>query len=87
VATGTQHLMPAAVDKAIVQLRRLRPISDTRIQPFVDSCMELIQARSDYDVGAGSHETLMEKYQAYSDEFDKLRGDRALMEKMLHEGV
>jgi hypothetical protein len=87
VATGTQHLMPAAVDKAIVALRRLRPISDTRIQPFVDSCMELIQARSDYDVGAGSHETLMEKYQAYSDEFDKLRGDRALMEKMLHEGV
>ncbi|MGD0390232.1 MAG: S16 family serine protease [Tepidisphaeraceae bacterium] len=87
VATGTQHLMPAAVDKAISALRRLRPISDVRIQPFVDSCIELIQARSDYDVGAGSHEALMEKYQAYSDEFDKLRGDRALMEKMLHEGV
>jgi hypothetical protein len=87
VATGTQHLMPAAVDKAIGALRRLRPISDVRIQPFVDSCIELIQARSDYDVGAGSHETLMEKYRAYSDEFDKLRGDRALMEKMLHEGV
>jgi hypothetical protein len=87
VATGTQHLMPAAVDKAISALRRLRPISDVRIQPFVDSCIELIQARSDYDVGAGSHETLMEKYRAYSDEFDKLREDRALMEKMLHEGV
>jgi hypothetical protein len=29
----------------------------------------------------------MEKYQTYSDEYDKLQGDRALMEKMLHEGV
>jgi hypothetical protein len=87
VATGTQHLMPAAVDKAISALRRLRPISDVRIQPFVDSCIELIQARSDYDVGAGTHEALMEKYRAYSDEYDKLREDRALMEKMLHEGV
>ena len=87
IATGTQHLMPAAVNAAIMKLKHLRPISDIRIQPFIDSCMELIQARSDYDVGAASHETLMEKYQAYSDEFDKLRGDRALMEKMLHEGV
>jgi hypothetical protein len=86
-ATGTQHLIPAAVDVALVKLRHLRPISDVRIQPFVDCCIELIQARSSYDVGAASHETLMEKYQAYSDAYDKLQGDRALMEKMLHEGV
>jgi hypothetical protein len=87
VATGTQHLMPAAVDAAIMKLRHLRPICDIRIQQFVDSCIELIQARRDYDVGAESREAVMEKYQAYSDEFDKLHGDRALMEKMLHEGV
>ena len=77
VATGTQHLMPAAVDAAIMKLRHLRPICDIRIQQFVDSCIELIQARRDYDVGAESREAVMEKYQAYSDEFDKLHGDRA----------
>ncbi|MGD0461229.1 MAG: S16 family serine protease [Tepidisphaeraceae bacterium] len=87
VATGTQHLMPAAVDRAIRELRRLRPISDLRIQPFVDACIELIQARSDYDVGAGSHEALMESFRVYRDELDKLQADRALREKMLHEGV
>jgi hypothetical protein len=87
VATGTQHLMPAAVDAAIMKLKQLRPICDLRIQPFVDSCIELIHARSDYDVGAESRDEVMEKYQTYSDEYDKLQGDRALMEKMLHEGV
>jgi len=87
VATGTQHLMPAAVEAALAKLKHLRPISDIRIQPFIDSCMELIQARSSYDAGAESREGVMEKYQAYSDEYDKLKGDRALTEKMLHEGV
>jgi hypothetical protein len=87
IATGTQHLMPAVVDAALTKLKRLRPISDIRVQPFVDSCIELIQARSGYDVGAESRESLMEKYQAYSDEFNKLKGDRALMEKMMHEGA
>jgi hypothetical protein len=87
VATGTQHLMPAAVNTAIRKLNYLRPRADIRVQPFVDSCIELIQARNDYDTGTISHDQLMLKLRAYTDEFDKLQDDRALMEKMLHEGV
>ena len=56
VATGTWHLMPAGVNAALMKLNHLRPRADFRVQPFVDSCIDLIQARSDYDSGAISHD-------------------------------
>jgi hypothetical protein len=87
VATHTNHLMPAAVNLALREFRQLRPISDTRIQPFVDACVALIQVRSDYDAGAGSRDDVLEKYRIFSDEYDKLHADRALMEQMLHEFI
>lgn len=84
---GSPQVMPAAMSEALDALHKLRPISDLRIQPLIDACSELIQARSDLDLGNGTPELLREKYRAFVDELTKLQSDTTLMEKMLHEGV
>jgi hypothetical protein len=84
---GQNHVMPAAMSQGLVALQKLRPISDLRIQPLIDACGELIQARSDFDMGSVTADLLKDKYRAFLEEMSKLQADTALMEKMLGEGV
>jgi hypothetical protein len=84
---GPAQVMPAAMSQGLAALRKLRPLADLRIQPLIDACSELIQARSDFDLGNGTADLLKAKFLAFEDELSKLQADTTLMEKMLHEGV
>jgi hypothetical protein len=76
-----------AVDAGLINLRKLRVKCDPKVLPLVDSMIGFIQASAAANTGRGNPRALESRRQAVYDALSGLQTDRALMEKMLHEGV
>lgn len=80
-------LVPAAVQSGLAGLRKVRPLADPKIQPFVDAWTEFIQAWSQAESGMGTYEMAESKRQALLNEMGRLDTNKELAQKMLQEGI
>jgi hypothetical protein len=80
-------LVPAAVESGLAGLRKVRPLADPKIQPYVDAWREFIEACSQAESGQGTVESVESKRQALFNEMDRLGTNRELAQKMLQEGI
>jgi hypothetical protein len=78
---------PEAVNLGLGSLRKLRPLSDIRVQPLIDAWSEFIQAISDAEAGRASADLIDDKRHALLDVMARLDANQDMIEKMLHEGV
>jgi hypothetical protein len=76
-----------AVDAGLINLRKIRGRVDPKVLPFVDSMIAFIQASAAANSGRGQPRNLEARRQQVYDALSTLQTDRALMEKMLHEGI
>jgi hypothetical protein len=76
-----------AVDAGLINLRKIRVKVDPKVLPFLDSMIGFIQASAAANTGRGNPRALDARRQQVYDALSGLQTDRAVMEKMLHEGV
>jgi hypothetical protein len=76
-----------AVEAGLTNLVHLRGKVDPKVLPFVDSMIGFIQASAAANTGRGNPRTLENRRQQVYEALSGLQTDRALMEKMLHEGI
>jgi len=76
-----------AVDAGLTNLRKIRGKVNPKVQPFVDSMIGFIQASAAANTGRGNPRALEARRQQVYEALSQLQTDRALMEKMLHEGI
>ena len=76
-----------AVDAGLLNLRKIRVKCDPKVLPFLDSMIGFIQASAAAGNGRGNPRALDARRQQVFDALAGLQTDRAVMEKMLHEGV
>jgi hypothetical protein len=75
------------VKEGLRSLDKVRRLAAPETIPFVNAWTDLIKAISDVETGGGSVKTVEAKQQEVNDAMAKLRTNRDLMEKMLHEGI
>jgi hypothetical protein len=78
---------PTVVHDALAKLVKLRTCCDPQFARYVNCTWEFMRAMNDFQNGAGSQAEMRADAQLVLDEDAKLSMDRALMEKILHEGV
>ena len=76
-----------AVDAGLINLRKIRVKVDPKVLPLLDSMIGFIQASAAANNGRGNPRALETRRQAVFDALAGLQTDRAVMEKMLHEGI
>jgi hypothetical protein len=81
------QVTPAVVKEGLRTLDKVRRLAAPETIPFVNAWTDLIKALNDAETGVGSPEVLKAKLQQVDDAMAKLRTNRDLMEKMLHEGI
>jgi hypothetical protein len=88
-AKGGAHavLTDAAIDETLKELKKVRPLADLTIRPWIDSWIDFLNAGKELRAGDDSTEDVDEKYQTMVNEAVKLDTNRDLAEKMLHEGM
>jgi hypothetical protein len=80
-------LSDAAIDETLKELKKVRPLADLTIRPWIDSWIDFLNAGKELRAGGDSTEDVDEKYQTMVNEAVKLDTNRDLAEKMLHEGM
>jgi hypothetical protein len=76
-----------SADIALTKLRKLRPLSDMAVRPYIDSWIDDIQAYDEWRRGAVTAQFVNDKYQEVLNAATKLDANRDLAEKMLHQGI
>jgi hypothetical protein len=76
-----------AVDAGLTSLRKIRGKVDPKVQPFLEAMIGFIQASAAANTGRGNPRAIEARRQQVYDALSTLQTDRALMEKMLHEGI
>ena len=84
---GAEPTLPKVVDSGLVNLRKLRSRVDAKVLPCLDAMVDFIQTINAINAGRRDAEDLEPKRQKLLDALSRLQTDRALMEKMLHEGI
>jgi hypothetical protein len=82
-----QNVTPVVVQKGLVSLRKLRTRVDPKVFPLLESMIDYVQTLNAINSGSRSLDDLEPKRQRLLDALSRLQTDRALMEKMLHEGI
>ena len=67
-------------------MRKLRPVSDLTVVPYIDAWSDYIQAIEDYRNRSVSLEFVKDKSQEVANEGTKLETNRDLAENLLREG-
>lgn len=78
---------PEAINLALRDLGKVRPIADLRVQPLIDAWSEFIQACDDAEGGRGSADLVQTKRQALLDTMVELGANQGMIEKMLNESI
>jgi hypothetical protein len=78
---------PEAIDLALRDLKKLRPMSDLRVQPMIDAWSEFISMCSEAEAGRATEDQLDAKRQALLNVMAHLNANKDMIEKMLNEGV
>jgi hypothetical protein len=76
-----------AVEAGLTNLVHIRGKVDPKVLPFVDSMIAFIQVSAAANTGRGNPRALEARRQQVYEALSQLQTDRALMEKMLHEGI
>ena len=82
-----QSVTPGVVQKGWVSLRKLRTRVDPKVFPLLESMIDYVQTLNAINSGSRPLDDLEPKRQRFLDALGRLQTDRALMEKMLHEGI
>ncbi len=81
------QVTPQVVKDGLRQLDKVRRVSAPETIPFVNAWSDMIKAWNDLETGVGSPQMLQAKVKQFEDVMAKLKTNRDLMEKMLHEGI
>ena len=81
------NLSPLMIQQGLVSLRKLRARVDPKIYPTLDAMIEYVQMVDAVNNGKRTPEDLEPRRRRLVDSLNRLQTDRALMEKMLHEGI
>ena len=82
-----QTATPAVVQQGLINLRKLRAKVDLKVFPVLDSLIDWIQTFNAINSGRRPLTDLEPKRKRFIESLQKVSADRALMEKMLHEGI
>jgi len=81
------QITSSAVQQQLVDLNKLRPIADEKIQPLIDAWVRLLRTWSALESGGGSSAGMDALIQKLTDEIAIVNADPDLNQKLLTEGM